>query len=429
MTKKEIEKQKKQSVKVKFINIFLNSSWKIKIIVLLIIAGLFFSTKYLVGKSQDGKMTYQTAVVEKGTLVSSISGSGTVTTSNVFEVSTQATGVVKKVYVEDGTQVIKEQKIAEIDLDLVGSQRHASAYASYLNAQKSVNSANNAYRSSQASLAVVYDEIKGHDSDETLVMKEKRTKAEVANDNAYDATITANAQRASSYLSYIQSSPVITAPATGIIKLSVAEGSQVSGGSSSIDASNTRIAAVVTEGLPIVNISVSEIDIIKVKTGQKATLTFDSIEDVSFTGKVVAVDNLGSTTSGVTNYSVIIKLDDKSEKILPNMAVTADIITDIKTDIVLVPSSAVQAINGQSIVLLMKDGVTSDVVVEIGSSNDSYTQIISGLNVGDEVVTSTTGESASSKSSDSTTSPFSGIGRTSGSTSGSRDMRIMGPGL
>src|SRR4030042_2388907 len=121
-------------------------------------------------------------------------------------------------FAEDGQRVIKGQKIAELELDLVGSQRHASAYSSYLNAQKSLNSAFNNYRSSQASLAVVYDEIKGHDNDETLIMKEKRTKAEVANDNAYDGTISAKAQLTSAFLSYNQSSQIITAPAAGIVK-------------------------------------------------------------------------------------------------------------------------------------------------------------------------------------------------------------------
>ena len=380
----------------------------------------------IMAKSQKNQVTYETAPAEKGTLITSISASGNVTTANIQEVTTQASGVVRQLNVEDGQKVVKGQKIAELELDLVGSQRFASAYSSYLAAQKGVNSANNSYRSSQSSLAVVYDEIKGHDSDETLLMKEKRTKAEVANDNAYDGMLTAKAHLSSAYLSYNQSSPAITSPASGVVKMSVVEGSQLSSAGSSVDASNTRIATINTDGLPIVNVSVSEVDVTQVKTGQKATLTFDSIEDLSFTGKVVAVDNLGTSTSGVVTYSVIIRLDEKSNLILPNMAVSAQIITSIKPEVLMIPSSAVNTADGASSVQVKKDGQITSVQVDTGSSNDTMTEITSGISEGDEVVTSvitpdsgTSGESA--------VSPFSGLGR-SGTSTGGREFRMVFPG-
>jgi hypothetical protein len=67
-------------------------------------------------------------------------------------------------------------------------------------------------------------------------------------------------------------------------------------------------------------------------------------------------------------------------------------------------------VNNQSAVEVMKDGKISTVQVEIGGSNDTQTEIISGLNEGDEVVTSTITPSSTSQSSNSTTSPFSSIG-------------------
>jgi len=388
---------------------------RIKLAVFLIIVALtvFLGWKFFSGRTKQ--VQYQTAKVEKGILITSVSASGTVTTSNNQEVTTQASGVVKEMYIEDGQDVTKGQKIAEIELDLVGTQRNAAAYSSYLNAVKSLNSAQNNYRSTQASLEVVYDEIKGHESDETLAMKEKRTKAEVANDNAYDGVTTAQAQLNSAALSYSQTSPTITAPSFGLIKLSVAKGSQISAGSSS-DASNQRLATITTDGMPVISVNVSEIDVSKVKTGQKATITFDSIEDKTFTGKVLAVDNLGTSANSVVTYTTLIQLDTNSAQILPNMAVTVEIITNIKTDVITVPTTAITTTNNQSTLQVKKDNKITTVQVEIGSTNDSQTEIASGLNVGDEVVTATI-TTETTQSQNSTTSPFSGLGGTSRSSS------------
>ncbi|OGD05468.1 hypothetical protein A2379_00730 [Candidatus Amesbacteria bacterium RIFOXYB1_FULL_47_13] len=377
---------------------------------MLLTAGLVWFGFSFWKNTKSSAPQYQTAKAEKGTLISSVSASGSVTTSNVQEVTTQATGVVQKMDVEDGQKVAKGQIIAQIELDLVGQQRNAAAYTSLINAQKSVNSANNNYRSTQASLQVVYDEIKGHDTDETLVMKEKRTKAEVANDNAYDGVVSARAQLASSALSYNLTSPVIRAPLSGIINLSVAEGSQISAGSSS-DASNQRLATITTEGTPLISVNISEIDALQIKTNQKTNVTFDSLEGKTYTGKVVAMDKLGTSTSNVVTYTALIKLDTGSSEVLPNMVANVNIITDIKTDVLSVPSSAVQTSDSQTSVQILKNGEITNVLVETGSSNGSQTEIVSGINEGDAVVTSTITSDTTGGSQGSSSSPFSGVGR------------------
>src|SRR3989304_2248257 len=136
--------------------------------------------------SNKDRVSYQTSKVEKGTIVSTVSASGQVLTTNTLSITTEASGVVKKVYVKDGDKVIAGQKLAEITLDTAGLEKNAAAYASYISAQNGVNSARNSYRSAVASAEKILDEVKGHDSDETFAQKESRTKAEVARDNAYD---------------------------------------------------------------------------------------------------------------------------------------------------------------------------------------------------------------------------------------------------
>ena len=166
----------------------------------------------------------------------------------------------------------------------------------------------------------------------------------------------------------------------------------------------------------------TEIDVTTIKAEQKVSITMDAFPDKTFTGKVLGVDTSGSISAGVTTYSVIVILDATSIDIYPNMAVTADIITNIKKDVVLVSSDAIQTDNGEATVKIMKDNKISTVTVETGASNDTQTEIVSGVSEGDRIVTNsgvaTTTKSSSSTSSNSSTSPFSGMGGMGGMSGG-----------
>lgn len=361
----------------------------IAVITVLVLGGYLLFNKY--GKNEEEPII-QTAQVQKGTIISSVSVSGNVISSNIENITTQASGTVSKVYVSDGDEVTKGQKIAEIDLDVQGQQNQAAAYSTYISAVNSLNSANNNYRLTQSSLAVVYDEIQGHDDDESLEMKEDRTRAEVANDNAYDAVKTAEARLSSAGLAYKTSSAIITAPSSGVVKsVTVAEGMNIGAQETASGArANQRIATIATGGLPIATFNISEIDVSLIEPGQKATITLDSIMDKTFTGKVVSVDRVGMITNNVTTYTTIIQFDTSSDQILPNMAATANIIIDSKSDVLIVPSQAVGYQDGQASITLIRNGRELNIPVEIGIFNDTQTEIISGLNEGDMVITGTT---------------------------------------
>jgi multidrug efflux pump subunit AcrA (membrane-fusion protein) len=164
-----------------------------------------------------------------------------------------------------------------------------------------------------------------------------------------------------------------------------------------------------------------------VKANQKVSLTLDAFPDMSFTGKVLAVNTSGSVSSGVTSYPVTILLDPVTVDIYPNMSVNAEIITSIKNDVILIPSTAISTANGESTIQVKKDGKYTTVQVETGSANDSQTEIVSGINEGDEVVTSVITAQSSNQTGTDTTSPFSGVGRGS-NTFNRGTIRIEGSG-
>jgi macrolide-specific efflux system membrane fusion protein len=166
-------------------------------------------------------------------------------------------------------------------------------------------------------------------------------------------------------------------------------------------------------------VQVNEVDISNVNIGQKATMTFNGIDGLSVTGKVEKMDSLGTLTSGVVDYNVTIGFDSLDPRIRPEMSVSAAIITGVKQDVILVPNSAVKTQNGNSYVQVLNGQTPQNVTVEVGLSNDTQTEIISGVNVGDNVVTQTINSSTSTSTTASSTSS---------SRSGASSIRIPGLG-
>lgn len=369
---------------------------------ILIVLGIW---KLTAGNSDE--TTYQTSKVEKGTIISSVSASGQVLTTNILSITTEASGVVKKVYVKDGDEVYAGKVLAEITLDTAGLKKNAQAYASYISALNGVNSTNNNYRSAVASAEKILDDIKGHDTDETCAQKETRTKAEVARDNAYDGLRLAQANLTSAVYNYKTTSQTITAPFSGIIgSVNLVEGMVLESASTTTNINAQRVAVIKGDSLPVISVSLSEIDVPKVSVDQKVIVTLDSISDKTFTGVVATVDRIGTTSNNVTSYSAKIKLDSSSSEILPNMTATANIVLETKTDVLKVPSNAVSTVDGANYLKIMRDGKEVNIPVEIGISSDSEIEIISGVSVDDIVITGTTN---SSKATDiQTRSVFSG---------------------
>ena len=361
----------------------------------------------------------QTTPVEQGMIISSVSASGQVLSVNVMSANTQASGIVKTVYLKDGDEVKKGDKILEIDLDFQGEQKNSQAWSSYLSAKNSLESAKANQYSLQADMFGKWDTFKElAESDEyeegsdnrnlpEFHIPEKEWLAAEAKYKNQEAVI-AQAQVAinSAWLTYVQTSPTITASMDGIItSLMYVEGMSIGSLDTGSTTSNQKVATIKTEGMPIVSVNLSEIDVSQVELDQKATVTLDSIPDKTFTGKIVGVDRIGQSTSGVTQYPAIIQLDSSSEQILPNMAVTANIVIERKDNVLLVPSGVIQSQGDQSYVSVLVDGKSQSVPVEIGLSSDTQTEIVSGLNEGDLVVS---GSISSAGSQQNGTSPFGG---------------------
>jgi multidrug efflux pump subunit AcrA (membrane-fusion protein) len=229
--------------------------------------------------------------------------------------------------------------------------------------------------------------------------------------NADAAISAAKITQSAAYLDYQDVSGSIVSPATGIINnLTLTAGSTMTASTSQSTTTGSTYASSQNIGFIRsannqyqAKVSLTEVDAPKVEAGQKVNITMDAHSDKAFTGKVLAVDVSGTSTSGVSAYPATILMDATELPIYPNMSVSATIITNIESDVLMVPSTSITTSNGESIIQLMKDGKPVNTAVEIGRSNDTQTIIVSGLAEGDTIVT---GSSTSIKNSN-TTSAFS----------------------
>ena len=398
-------------------------------IIILIIAvyGIWY-----IGNRNSSSVTYTTSTVQKGTVVSTISASGKAISTSILPISTEASGIVTKVYVKDGDKVVKGQNIAQITLDTAGQQQYSQALSSYLGSKSSVVSANNAFYTLQSSLystnqKLINDAVARNLSvdDPTYIQENDAWLAAQSSFLNQQTTLAqANASLNNSALNLQLSSPTITAAYTGTISdINLVEGMVITASTNSTTGatSSQRIAVIQNSATPIVNVTVGETDVPNIKIGQRATVTFDSITDKTFTGVVATVDRIGTISSNVTSYGVNIKLDSGSDLILPNMAATADIITDTATDALFVPSASLITQNGNTLAKTLVNGKEVDVQVETGISSDTDTVVTSGLTEGETVITGQTTKAAAATTTG--TSVFSSGLRGAGGTGGGAVIR------
>ena len=135
--------------------------------------------------------------------------------------------------------------------------------------------------------------------------------------------------------------------------------------------------------------SVDEIDITKIKVGQKATISVDAVSDKTFSGVVFFISPKGTPDSNnVVKYSVRIKLDPTDVELRGKLTATADIGVSTVEDALLVPLSAVTTTGSVSTVTVVSGtkGETEKREVTLGIQNQQYVQVIKGLNDGDMVI-------------------------------------------
>ncbi len=135
----------------------------------------------------------------------------------------------------------------------------------------------------------------------------------------------------------------------------------------------------------IVETTVSEVDVSKIKLGQKALIRLDAIPGPIFTGTVTDISTLArrkERSSQINVFDVEILIDSSDSRLKPGMSAKVDIIIDEFDDVLAVPLEAVFERDDTTIVY-SADG--DRIPVALGNRNDHSVIVTSGLDAGDRV--------------------------------------------
>jgi multidrug efflux pump subunit AcrA (membrane-fusion protein) len=179
---------------------------------------------------------------------------------------------------------------------------------------------------------------------------------------------------------------VILAPFDGTV---VSVGVKKNDVLSQIDyASKTAVQLVDTSQIKFQG-NVDEIDILKIKTGQKATISVDAVPNKTFTGTVSFISPYGTPdTNNVVKFPVTILLDPTDVELKGGLTATADIAITAVENALLVPLTAVTTTSDGSFVNVINrnTGQPEKRQITLGSKNLQHAEVLSGLKEGDKVV-------------------------------------------
>ena len=136
-----------------------------------------------------------------------------------------------------------------------------------------------------------------------------------------------------------------------------------------------------------VDVIVSEVDINKISVGQAVQMIFTAVPNKTYKGIVTSVGEVGSSTSGVVNFPVTVKLSNADSQINPGMSAIVNIVVAQDKNVLMVPNQAVHTLAGKSTVTLLSQGKLVPVPVTVGIVNNTTSEVSSPqLKAGDEVV-------------------------------------------
>ncbi len=369
-----------------------------------VVAVLIIAWFLLKGGKKEEKVSFETAKVEKKSIHTSITATGTIEPVTSVTVGTQVSGIVAKLYVDYNSIVKKGQVIAELDkTNLISELNTAKANLASSQSTATYQQANyNRYKT-------LYDKgLVSADEFENAQLSYQKAREDV---NAKRESV----RKAETNLGYA----TITSPIDGVVlSKSVEEGQTVAASFNTPEL--FKIAQDLTDMRVIADID--EADIGGVKEGQRVSFTVDAFPDDHFEGRVTQVRQQATTESNVVTYEVVISAPNEDLKLMPGLTASVTIFTMEKNDVLVVPSKALRFMPNQA--FLEKDQTIADVEadhklwtmegntfkahkVEIGTSNGVMTEITGGVAAGTVVLSDFNVSSAGGgEQQEQTTNPF-----------------------
>lgn len=384
---------------------------KVWIIVgVLVIAGIAAYFIFSSGGKKE-EVSFETTTVGKGSIRNSVTATGSIEAVQTVTVGTQVSGIIDKLYVDYNSVVKKGQVIAELDKTNLLSTLN-SAKAGLQSSKAEVQRAKANLQSAQASVSYQKSNFNRYATlyKKGLVSANDYESARLSYQQAVETASASAEQVATAEESVRQSQEqvnqantnlgyaTITSPIDGVvISKSVEEGQTVAASFSTPEL--FTIAKDLTKMQVVAD--VDEADIGDVKEGNRVTFTVDAYPDDVFEGSVTQVRQEATTTNNVVTYEVVISADNQDLKLKPGLTANVTIFTKEMSGVLNVPSKALRFtptketvgnrkivdVNAKNKVWVEEGNTLKAYAVNIGTSDGTNTEILSGIKEGQKVIT------------------------------------------
>ncbi len=353
-------------------------------IAMLVVVIIAIAAWALSGGKEKEQIDFKQEKVATHTLQNSITATGTIEAVSSVTVGTQVSGIVNKLYVDYNSVVKKGQVIAELDKTNLISELN-TAKANLASAQSNLD-----YQNANLSrYQTLYKKgLVSADDYENALLAYRQAKEQVASSKE-------NVQKAQTNLGYA----TITSPIDGtVISKSVEEGQTVAA------SFNTPELFTIAKDLKNMQVvaDVDEADIGGVVEGNRVTFTVDAYPDDTFEGVVTQVRLEATTTNNVVTYEVVISAQNADLKLKPGLTANVTIFTKEQAGVLSVPNKALRFTptketvgkdmkiidcKGKNKVWTLEGKNLTAHSVNIGQSDATHTQIVSGIKQGQSIIT------------------------------------------
>lgn len=386
--------------------------WYYTLAALLVLGGGYAAWSWF-GKDAAA-VVYDTVPAAKDNLTVTVSATGTLQPLTQVDISSELSGVMRSVLVNENDLVKKGDVLAELDTTRIVAQVDG-ARASALAAEAKVEDARTTLKESEQALTRAQQL-----SNRGMVADQALDTALATRDRAAAAVKMAEASLAMSQAELKQretdlAKSNIYAPIDGIVLTrSVDPGQTVA---SSLQAPVLFVIAADLKKMEL-KAAIDEADIGGVRPEQTARFTVDAFPDRSFDALIRDISYASVTTDGVVTYDARLDVDNAELLLRPGMTATVSVVTREASSVITVPAAAfrfrppvVEKSSGWSLqqlfmprmrigrspqtattndgtrtLYVLKDRTPQAVKVKTGSTDGEKTEIISGLNEGDQVI-------------------------------------------
>lgn len=352
-------------------------------IAIVVIAVLAVAAFLILRKSEKPQMKYKTAEIHRGSIVNTVTATGTIEPIVQVEVGTQVSGIINHIYVDYNSVVKKGEVIAELDKTTLEADLASSSATLQSNKTEYEYQEKNFLR-----IKGLHEKKMVSDTDyETAEYQYNKAKSSYEKSQSDITKARQNLEYATIY-----------SPIDGVvIDRAVEEGQTVAA------SFNTPTLFTIANDLRQMRViaDVDEADIGSVQDGQRATFTVDAYPDDVFEGTVTQVRLQATTESNVVTYEVVVNAPNPDLKLKPGLTANITIYTLQKDGVLLVPSKALRftpdgataamsdSSSRRSKTLWVETGNGIEPVgVTIGETDGIYTEVTGPIKEGDRVVTS-----------------------------------------